>query len=43
MQFTEDQSQALLVLTAAPRTADYEESTMLGVPARGDVAGAPRN
>jgi transcriptional regulator with XRE-family HTH domain len=29
--FTEDQSQALLVLTAAPRTEDYEKLQLLGV------------
>jgi len=29
--FTEDQSQALLVLTAAPRTESYDKLQLLGV------------
>ncbi|RCV48284.1 helix-turn-helix transcriptional regulator [Marinitenerispora sediminis] len=43
--FTEDQSQALLVLTAAPRTADHEKLQMLSVLGherfRADTPGLP--
>ena len=43
MLFTEDQSQALLVLTAPPRTEGYEKLQLLAVLGHEHFAGAERN
>jgi transcription regulator MmyB-like protein len=40
--FTEDQSQALLVLTAPPRTEGYEKLQLLAVLGQENFTGAPR-